>query len=407
VSGPDPKEQLRELKKGTVEIVSEADLLAKLTLAQKEKRPLRVKAGFDPSRPDLHIGHTVLLNKLRQFQQLGHHVIFLIGDFTGLIGDPSGRNETRPPLTVEEVKENAETYARQVFKILDRNKTEVAYNSKWMNDFTPPDFLKLLSQYTVARMLEREDFHKRFKAHQPIFLHEFLYPLVQGYDSVALRADVECGGTDQHFNLLVGRELQKSYGQPPQVVLTMPLLEGLDGVQKMSKSYDNYIAVEDTPRDMFGKTMRVSDELMLRYYELLTDFTVKEMDQLKSDLKSGRKHPRQVKVALAKTLVARFHGVKAADDAETEFNRIFVDKGLPDEMPQIEVAPEDNLWVCHLLVKTNLAKSTSEGRRLVEGAAVEIRGEKIKDPQLKLKLKSGDEFVVRAGKKKFAKVVVP
>lgn len=401
-----PEEQLKQLKKGAVEIVSEADLLEKLKRSHKENKPLRIKAGFDPSRPDLHIGHTVLINKLRQFQLFGHHVIFLIGDFTGMIGDPTGRNETRPPLTEAEVKANAETYARQVNKVLDPKKTEVAYNSTWMNKFTPADFLKLLGQYTVARMLEREDFQKRFKNHLPISIHEFLYPLVQGYDSVALKSDVELGGTDQHFNLLVGRELQKAYGQAPQVVLTVPLLEGIDGVQKMSKSYDNYIAVEDVPREMFGKTMRVSDDLMFRYYELLTDLTVEQVETLKSEMKSGAKHPRALKVGLAKILVERFHGKAAADEAEAEFNRIFVDKGLPNDIPEVAMPAGDGVWVCHLLVQADLVKSTSEGRRLVEGQAVEINGEKVKDPQVKLNLKKGDELTVKAGKKRFAKVVV-
>ncbi len=402
----DPAEQLRELKKGAVEIVSEAELLEKLKASQKSNKPLRIKAGFDPSRPDLHLGHTVLLNKLRQFQKFGHHVIFLIGDFTGMIGDPTGRNETRPPLSEEEIKANAATYARQVFKVLDKDKTEVAYNSVWMNRFTPADFLKLLGQYTVARMLEREDFHKRFKNHHPISIHEFLYPLVQGYDSVALKADVELGGTDQHFNLLVGRELQKSYGQTPQAVLTVPLLEGLDGVQKMSKSYDNYIAVEDSPREMFGKCMRVSDELMIRYYELLTDLTIDDIQKLKADIQSGKRHPRNVKVELAKILVDRFHGGEAAEAAHQEFERIFVDKGLPDDMPVVSLGASEGLWICHLLAKAELAKSTSEARRLVEGQAVEVNGEKVKDPQLKLNLKKGDELILKAGRKKFAKVMV-
>lgn len=402
----DPQVQLKELKKGIVELVSEADLLAKLKDSAAKNRPLRIKAGFDPSRPDLHVGHTVLLNKMRQFQKLGHQVIFLIGDFTGMIGDPTGRNETRPALTRDEVKANAETYARQVFKVLDKSKTEVAYNSTWMEKFSSADFLKLLGQYTVARMLEREDFSKRFKSHQAISIHEFLYPLVQGYDSVALKADVELGGTDQHFNLLVGREMQKSYGLPSQVVMTVPLLEGTDGVQKMSKSYDNYIALEDTPKDIFGKTMRVSDDLMFRYYELLTDVRVDELTLMKESVRAGQAHPRKLKVDLAKTLVARFYSQAEADRAEQEFDRIFVNKGLPDEMPAVAVEAQKQLWICHLLVKAEVAKSGGEARRLIEGGAVEIDGEKVKDPQLKMDLKAGQSFVVRAGKKKFAKVVI-
>lgn len=407
MNGMSAEEQLKELKKGVVDLVSEAELLHKLKEAIKNNQPLRIKAGFDPTRPDLHLGHTVLMNKMRQFQKLGHHVIFLIGDFTGLIGDPTGRNETRPPLTPQEVEQNAKTYAEQVFKILDPAKTEVAYNNKWLGQFRPADFLKLLGQYTVARMLEREDFSKRFKSQQPISLHELLYPLVQGYDSVALKSDVELGGTDQLFNLLVGRDLQKSYGQKnQQVVMTVPLLEGLDGVQKMSKSYDNYIGVTDSPRDMFGKTMRVSDELMIRYYELLTDMTVDQIQALKNELKSGQRHPRDVKVALGHNLVERFHGKRAADEAIAEFNRIFVDKGLPNEIPEVRLDVTSDLWICHLMQKTGLAQSTSEARRLIEGGGVEIDQKKVLDPQLKLQLTPGIKMILRAGKKRFVKVVV-
>ncbi len=402
----EPAEQLKQLKKGTVEIVSEAELLAKLKKSFETGEPLRIKAGFDPSRPDLHLGHTVLLNKMRQFQRLGHHVIFLIGDFTAMIGDPTGKNEARPPLSPEEIKDNAETYARQVYKILDKEKTEVAYNSTWMMKFTAADFVRLTSQYTLARMLERDDFSKRFQSQTPIHLHELLYPLVQGYDSVALKADVELGGTDQKFNLLVGRDLQKSAGQEPQVILTVPILEGLDGVQKMSKSLDNYIAVEDSPRDMFGKTMRVSDELMFRYYELLTDISVEELEQLKADVQSGRKHPRDVKVELGRILVDRFHGEGAGQKAVEEFNRIFVDKGLPDEIPVFETSAQKELWICKLMVEAGLASSSSEARRLVEGRAVERDGQKIEDPKMKVDLKSGDNFVLKAGKKKFVRVQV-
>jgi tyrosyl-tRNA synthetase len=401
-----PEEQLRQLKKGAFEIVSDEELLAKLKRSEKSGKPLRIKAGFDPSRPDLHLGHTVLLNKLRQFQQLGHHVIFLIGDFTALIGDPTGKNEARPPLSPEEIHENAKTYASQVYKVLDSAKTEVAYNSTWFNKFTPADFIRLTSQYTVARMLERDDFTKRYQSHTPIHLHEFLYPLVQGYDSVALKADVELGGTDQKFNLLVGRELQKSAGQEPQCILTVPILEGLDGVQKMSKSLDNYIAVDDSPRDMFGKTMRVSDELMLRYYELLTDITVEELESLRRGLADGSRHPRAVKVELARTLVGRFHGEEAAAKAVEEFDRIFVDKGLPDEVPIRSVAAQTGLWICKLMVEVGLAPSTSESRRLIQGRAVERDGEKILDPQLKVDLTMGETFVLKAGKKKFVRVQV-
>jgi tyrosyl-tRNA synthetase len=402
----DPDQQLQELKKGTVDLVSDRELLAKLKKSFASKKPLRIKAGFDPSRPDLHIGHTVLLNKMRQFQRLGHQVIFLIGDFTAMIGDPTGRNEARPPLSEEEIVANAKTYARQVFKVLDQAKTVVDYNSRWMKLVTSADFVRLASHYTVARMIERDDFHKRFNAHQSIAMHEFLYPLVQGYDSVALNADVELGGTDQRFNLLVGRDMQKSYGQEQQCIMTVPILEGLDGVQKMSKSLDNYIAVEDPPKEMFGKTMRISDELMLRYYELLTDITVTDLEILKADLKSGKAHPRQVKVTLAKTLVTRFHNQQAADNALEEFDRIFVKKGLPDEMPLKEVAPAHQVSFGKLMVELEIATSGGEARRLIEQNAVERDGEKISDPQMKVDLLSGQEFVLKAGKKKFVRVKV-
>lgn len=406
MSFKDPKEQLRLLKKGVVDLETDADLLKKLNYSFEKNRPLRIKAGFDPSRPDLHIGHTVLLNKMRQFQELGHHCLFLIGDFTALIGDPTGRNETRPALTPEEIAENAKTYARQVFKVLDQKKTEVVYNSHWMNKFQASDFIKLTAQYTVARMLEREDFTKRFKSGQPISIHEFLYPLVQGYDSVAMKADVELGGTDQLFNLLMGREMQKSYAQAPQVIMTVPILEGLDGVQKMSKSYNNYIAVEDSPREMFGKTMRVSDELMVRYYELLTDFTVDDISKLKEDLKSGKKHPRDTKVQLAKLLVERFHSNEAAIAAEKEFNEIFVNKGLPDEIPEFTVNSGGEVWICQIMKDAKLTESTSEAKRLIQGKAVEINGEKLTDDKKKYQLTSGLELLIKAGKKRFAKVKV-
>ncbi len=400
------EEQLKQLKLGTAEIVSEGELLAKLKKSAKENKPLRIKAGFDPSRPDLHIGHTVLLNKMRQFQLLGHQVIFLIGDFTAMIGDPSGRNDARPPLTTDEIKKNADTYARQVYKVLDREKTEVAYNSTWMMKFTAADFVRLASQNTVARMLERDDFTKRYQNQTPIYIHEFLYPLVQGYDSVALKSDVELGGTDQKFNLLCGRDLQKHAGQEPQCILTVPILEGLDGVQKMSKSLDNYIAVEDPPRDMFGKTMRVSDELMVRYYELLTDITADGLTQLRADLESGKIHPRAAKVELARTLVARFHGAEAGTKAVEEFDRIFVNKGLPDDIPSKEVPAQAQQAVSKLMVDIGIATNNSEARRLIEGKAVERDGEKVTDPQAKMDLKKGESFVLKAGKKKFVRVQV-
>ncbi len=401
-------EEVEALKKGIVDLFSEKDLKEKLVLARKEGRGLRVKAGFDPSRPDLHLGHTVLLNKMKLFQNFGHQVIFLIGDFTALIGDPTGKNATRPAMTPEEVSVNAQTYARQVFKVLDAQKTLVAYNSEWMKAFSSVDFIRLASHYTVARMLEREDFSMRYKSQQPIAIHEFLYPLVQGYDSVALKADVELGGTDQLFNLLVGREMQKTYGQSPQVVITVPILEGLDGVQKMSKSLGNYVAVEDPPREMFGKIMAISDELMWRYFELLTDTHVTEINTMKSQLQSGELHPRTAKVRLAMSLVERFHSKDLADRALVEFDRVFRDKGLPDEIPEVELSARDQIWVGHLLKEIGLVTSTSEATRLIIGGGFELNGKKIVDSKIKLDLKVSENLVLKAGKKRFLKVkVVP
>lgn len=404
-----PAEQLAELKRGVVDLVSEPDLLKKLEKSYKDNAPLRVKAGFDPTRPDLHLGHTVLMNKMKQFQDLGHQVIFLVGDFTAQIGDPTGKNETRPPLTREEITVNAETYVKQAYKILDEAKCELAWNASWFDKMKPTDFIKLSSQYTVARMLERDDFEKRYEGGVPIAIHEFLYPLVQGYDSVALRADVELGGTDQRFNLLVGRDLQKSYGQEPQCIMTMPLLEGLDGVNKMSKSLDNYIGVTEIPRDMFGKTMRVSDELMMRYYELLTDVPASELEKMRAEIKAGTLNPRNVKVRLAKEFVKRFHGAQAAETAEEEFNRIFVNKGLPDDMPEF-TAPASKfaaeIDVAALLKEYDLAPSTSEARRLLQSNAVEIGGAKVTQARATFSFQSGDEVILKVGKKKFAKLKV-
>lgn len=401
-----PQEQLERIKFGCAELISDADMLKKLKKSAEKKQPLKIKFGADPTRPDIHLGHTVVINKLKTFQDLGHHIQFLIGDFTAMIGDPSGKNATRPMVSREEIEEYAKTYAAQVFKILNPEKTEIVYNSTWINKLTPADFIKLTAQYTVARMLERDDFTKRYKSNVPISIHEFLYPLTQGYDSVALKSDVELGGTDQKFNLLVGRDLQSSFGQEPQVVLTMPLLEGLDGVNKMSKSLDNYISIVDTPKDMFGKTMRVSDELMFRYYELLTDITPAALLQLKEDVKSGAKHPREVKVSLAKFFVGRYHSAEAAQKAEEEFNRIFVDKGLPDEVPEFKVFAEKGVGLCALMSKAGLVASNSEGSRLIQGGGVSLNGEKVSDPKLKLDLETGKEFLIKAGKKKFVKVVV-
>ncbi|MCC6277337.1 MAG: tyrosine--tRNA ligase [Oligoflexia bacterium] len=400
------QEQLKRLKQGIVDLVSEKELLAKLEKSVKTGKPLRVKAGFDPSAPDLHLGHAVLINKMRQFQLLGHDVIFLIGDITGMVGDPSGKNETRKALTREEVQENGRTYAKQIFKLLDPHKTIIEYNSRWFEKFDVFEIFKLCGQYTVARMLERDDFSKRFKSSNPISIHEFLYPLLQGYDSVALHADVELGGNDQRFNLLVGRDMQKSYGQEPQVVLTVPLLEGLDGVNKMSKSHHNYIGVDENSRDMFGKTMRLSDELMMKYYELLTDITPDELAKLKSDMSSGKTNPRDVKVRLAKEFVTRYHSAEAAEKEAQSFFEVFSNKGMPSDIQEWRTSPMNEIWICKLLVEVGAAQSTSEAKRLVEGGGVTRDGEKIVDSKLKFDLKPGDQFILKAGKKKFVKVVV-
>ena len=413
-----PEEQLKQLKKAVVDLVSEEELFSKLKESYKNKKPLRVKAGFDPSSPDLHFGHMVLLQKMKDFQDLGHTVIFLIGDFTARIGDPTGRNKTRPTLTEEELKENSKTYASQVFKILDSKKTEIRYNSEWFQNMTAAHMIQLATNSTVARMLERDDFQKRFKQEVPISLHEFLYPLVQGYDSVKLKADIELGGTDQRFNLLMARPLQKNEGQSPQCVMTVPLLEGLDGTQKMSKTYNNFIALTDSPKEMFGKTMRLSDELMVRYYELLTDKTVEELETLKQDLKSGKKHPKDVKVVLGQFFVERFYGKEEAIKAKEEFENIFKKKGTPDDVPLLNV-PAKELGICQFLSSIGLASSNSEAQRLVKGGAVSIlkgqldfeqgivkANEKILNPKNTVYLKKGNEFIVKAGKKKFLKVKV-
>lgn len=400
-----PEEQLEILKFGAVDIVSEAELLKKLQKSYKEKKPLRIKAGFDPTRPDLHLGHTVLMNKMKQFQDFGHHVIFLIGDFTGMIGDPSGKNQARLPLTPEEVKANAKTYASQVFKILDEGKTEVAYNSHWLNKFSAADFIRLSSQYTVARMLERDDFEKRYKSNQPISIHEFLYPLIQGYDSVALKSDVELGGTDQRFNLLMGREIQKAYNVEPQCILTVPLLEGTDGVNKMSKSLDNYIGVEDSPKNIFGKVMSISDEMMFKYWKLLTSITPSELEQKRKDIETGALHPKKFKEELAYFFVKRFYSEATANQAYEEFQRVFAQGGLPDDIPTLEYAAGE-VWVCKLLADLQMVPSSSEARRMIQGNAVEIDGSKITDVQLKMDLKTGSKFLIKVGKKKFLNLLV-
>jgi tyrosyl-tRNA synthetase len=398
-------EQLALIKQGCHEIIREEELKARLEKASAGGQPLRVKAGFDPTAPDLHLGHTVLIQKLKNFQDLGHQVIFLIGDFTGLIGDPSGKSETRPPLTEEQVKANAETYERQIFKILDPTRTLIDFNSRWMKPMQAQDLIRLAARHTVARMLEREDFHKRYTSQTPISIHEFLYPLIQGYDSVALRADVELGGTDQTFNLLVGRDLQREYGQAPQVVITLPLLEGLDGVQKMSKSLGNYVGIDEPAGTMFGKIMSISDTLMLRYCELLTDITPNALEKLKNDLAAGVKHPRQVKEDLAVTLVARYHGENAAAMAAQEFARVFREKELPDEIEEVTLnIQEPRLWLPRLLVEAGLAAGTSEARRLINQGGVQVDGDKVTNANLELA--AGATYLLKVGKRRFKRVTL-
>lgn len=393
-----PEEQIAEISRGAAELLVEAELLKKL----RRGKPLIVKAGFDPTAPDLHLGHTVLINKLRRFQEFGHEVVFLIGDFTGLIGDPTGRNATRPPLTPDEIKANAATYERQVFKILDPGKTRIEFNSRWMGPMTAAGLIQLAAKHTVARMLERDDFSKRYKGGQPIAIHEFLYPLVQGYDSVALRADVELGGTDQKFNLLVGRQLQEQYGQEPQVVLTTPLLEGLDGVNKMSKSLGNYIAITDAPAEMFGKLMSISDDLMWRYFDLLSFRTNAELQKLKQAVSDGR-NPRDVKFELAQELVARFHDQAAAEQALAQFVARFQRGQLPEniEKKRVEVAG-DAIALTQILKQIDFAPSTSAAARLVEQGGVRVNGEKITN--LKATLSIDACYLVQAGKRQAAEV---
>ncbi len=392
--------QIEIFKRGADELLIEKELIAKL----KKGKPLRIKEGFDPTRPDLHLGHTVQFNKLRQLQDLGHHIIFLIGDFTGMIGDPSGRNVTRPPLTPEEVLINAKTYTDQVFLILDPEKTEVAFNSKWLSALGSDGMIRLASHYTVARMLERDDFSKRFHGNQPVAIHEFLYPLLQGYDSVELKADVELGGTDQKFNLLVGREIQKAFGIEPQCILTLPLLEGLDGVNKMSKSLDNYIGITDAPQDMFGKVMSVSDTLMWRYYDLISFRSIEEIKQLKKEAKEGR-NPREIKVLLAQEIVARFHSKQAAEDATKEFDARFRHGALPDDMPEITLHSNgEGLPIAQLAKQADLVPSTSEAFRLMRQNGLKVNGEVVSDKALHIA--AGETIVIQAGKRRFARVTV-
>lgn len=396
----DLKTQLAELSRGVDEILPDGGLLQKLKL----NRPLNIKVGFDPTAPDLHIGHTVIINKMRQFQEFGHNVVFLIGDFTGMIGDPSGRNATRPPLTREQIDENAATYKEQVFKILDPDKTVVDFNSRWLTELGSPGLIKLAARYTVARMLERDDFSKRFAAGQSISVHEFLYPLAQAYDSVALKTDVEMGGTDQKFNLLVGRHIQQSYEMAPQIVITLPLLEGLDGVQKMSKSYGNYIGITEPPGEMFGKVMSISDDLMWRYFELLSFRPLADIEALRKAVADGR-NPRDVKFELAMEIVARFHDDTAADAAKAEFIARFQKGAMPDEIADVSVISRDGtLGIAHLLKDAGLVNSTSEAFRMIKQGAVKIDGERVADRSIEIA--AGTTHVYQVGKRKFARVSV-
>jgi len=415
-SFPAVDEQLAYLRKGAAEIIRESDLRDRLEKSRQLGKPMRVKAGFDPTAPDLHLGHTVLMRKLKHFQDMGHTVIFLIGDFTGLIGDPSGRSATRPPLSREQIDENAETYKAQVFKILDREKTEVRFNSEWLDKLGYEGFIRLAAKFTVSQMLEREDFHKRFMEEKPIAMHELLYPIAQGYDSVALEADVELGGTDQKFNLLMGRELQRHYGQLPQIVLTTPLLEGIDGVQKMSKSYGNYIGITEAPQEMFGKVMSISDELMWRYYELVTDVSMAEIERMKSEVASGAAHPMRLKQELGKRIVADFHSRAAAEQAARDWSRMFQKDETPQDLALVTVRFEEvaapnssttngnvQVKLDKLLARTGLATSVTDGLRKLKQNAVRLDGELKTELVAVIKLES--EFTLRAGKR-MVKVVI-
>ena len=392
------EEQLALIKRGADEVLVEAELIEKL----KRGEPLRIKAGFDPTAPDLHLGHTVLINKLRQFQELGHQVVFLIGDFTGMIGDPTGKSTTRPPLTREQVLDNAETYKAQVFKILDPVRTEVAFNSSWMDKLSPADFIRLTSQYTVARMLERDDFQKRYSGNQPIAIHEFLYPLVQGYDSVALRADIELGGTDQKFNLLMGRELQRAYGQPSQCIVTMPLLEGLDGVKKMSKSLGNYVGIQEAPGVMYNKLVSMPDSLMWRYFELLSFRSMEEIEQFKADVAAGA-NPRDIKIKLAEEIVARFHGEEAALTAHRSAGNRLKDGELPDDLPEIELLASEGIPVSAVLNRAGLVKNAAAARDLLAAGSVKVDGAVVDRTFV---FQPGSRHVCQAGKKSFARILL-
>ncbi|PHR30444.1 MAG: tyrosine--tRNA ligase [Desulfotalea sp.] len=397
------EEQLELIERGVVECISRDELVKKLKKSEETGVPLTVKAGFDPTAPDLHLGHTVLLQKLKHFQDLGHNVQFLIGDFTGMIGDPTGKSDTRKALTAEQVAANAETYKTQVFKILDPIKTKIVFNSSWCNKLTSTDMIKLASELTVARMLERDDFKKRFETGKPIFIHEFMYPLLQGYDSVAMHADVELGGTDQLFNLLMGRDLQRSRGQAPQVVITMPLLEGLDGVNKMSKSLGNYIGITDSPDNIYGKVLSISDDLMFRYFSLLSDLSTDEIEALRSKIADGVLHPKIVKQQLARELTARYHGQEAALTAEHNFETVFKKGGIPDDVPEFISKTTEPVALPNLLADAGLVKSTSEARRMIKQSAVSIDGEKITDGNALID--ASGEILIKVGKRRFCKVI--
>lgn len=399
--------QLEIIKRGAMEIVPENELVDKLKRSIKSGKPLTIKLGLDPTAPDIHLGHTVVLQKLRQFQDLGHQVVLILGDFTARIGDPTGKSETRKQLTEEQVLANARTYERQIFKILDREQTRLVFNSQWLAPLNFAQVIELSAKYTVARMLERDDFSKRFKECLPISIHEFFYPLMQGYDSVALNADVELGGTDQKFNLLMGRTLQKEYGQEPQVALMMPILEGLDGVHKMSKSLGNYIGIDEPPREMYGKTMSLSDDLMLRYFELVTAVSLEELRAIEAGLKNGGLHPRDVKMRLAREIVTQYHGPEAASVAEEEFKRMFQQKDLPDEVPDFlitdEMLEDGVIWLPKLIVLAKMAGSTSEARRLIQQGGVKVNGEKIDDPNHSMPPVSNT--IIQVGKRKFTRII--
>ena len=398
-------EQLALLTSGCVDIVRQADLRVKLERSAKTGQPLVVKVGFDPTAPDLHLGHTVVIRKMKHFQDMGHRVVFLIGDFTGMIGDPTGQSKTRPVLTREQVKQNAATYKKQVFKILRAKKTVIEFNSRWLGKLGAAGFIQLASKYTVARLLERDDFSRRYKGGQPIGLHEFLYPIAQAYDSVALKADVEMGGTDQTFNLLVGREVMREFGLEPQVVLTMPLLEGLDGVEKMSKSLGNYIGINEAPKEIYGKAMSISDTLMWRYWELCTDATLAEIEAMRRRVQAGELHPKQAKADLARRLVADYHGTKAAAGAAEEFEKIFARKETPDEVREVRLpsAPEP-VWVPKLLVGIGLAKSNGEARRLIEQGGVYLDGERLSDTSREVPAVPASTYLFKVGKRHFVRV---